>query len=193
MFPPHRPHSLSTSSRRASRGFSLTETLVTVCICGTLASIAVPSWRSATHSMKLTSVANSFSAHVHLARSEAIKRNARVVLCKSGQGTSCETEGNWAQGWIVFHDANNNGAADTGERVIGSFGALPDGYRFSGNTPVASYLSYTGTGTSKTTSGAFQAGTFTLCREGDAPAEAREIAINALGRPKIRKTSLASC
>lgn len=167
--------------------------MVTVCICGALAGIAVPSWQSAAHSMKLSSISNSFSAHVHLARSEAIKRNARVVLCKSAQGSACESGGTWAQGWIVFHDANNNGTADAGERVIGSFGALPDGYRFSGNTPVASYLSYSGIGASKTTSGAFQAGTFTLCRDGDSPAEAREIAINALGRPRIRKTALASC
>lgn len=180
-------------SRRRSRGFSLTESIVTVCLCGTLAGIAVPSWQAAAHSMRLSSISNSFSAHVHLARSEAIKRNARVVLCKSAQGSACESAGSWAQGWIVFRDVNNNGVADAGEGVIGSFGALPEGYRFSGNTPVASYLSYSGVGTSKTTSGAFQAGTLTLCREGDSPAEAREIAINALGRPKIRKATLASC
>lgn len=193
MSQPQGPAITRASRWRFSRGLSLAESLVTVCICATLAAVAVPSWQSAAHSMKLSSISNGFSAHVHLARSEAIKRNARVVLCKSAQGMSCETDGNWAQGWIVFHDANNNAAADPGERVIGSAAALPDGYRFSGNTPVASYLSYTGVGTSKTTSGAFQAGTFTLCRVGDSPAEAREIAINALGRPKVRKTTLAGC
>lgn len=193
MFLPHRPATLPSSRRRSARGLSLAESLVTVCICATLVAVAVPSWQSATHSMKLSSISNSFAAFVHLARSEAIKRNARVVLCKSAQGAACESGGSWAQGWIVFHDANNNGKADAGEQVIGSAGALPHGYRFSGNTPVAAYLSYTGVGTSKTTSGAFQAGTFTLCRDGDSPAEAREIAINALGRPKIRKATLAGC
>jgi type IV fimbrial biogenesis protein FimT len=178
--------------RRRQHGFSLSEMLAAVCICGTLAGIAVPSWQNAAHSMKLRSISSSFAAHVHLARSEAIKRNARVVVCKASGTTACAATGAWEQGWLVFHDANNNGTVDAGEQVLDSFGGLPQGYRFSGNSLVASYLSYSGVGMSRTTSGAFQAGTFTLCREG-ALTEAREIAVNALGRPKIRKSTVASC
>lgn len=178
---------------RRSAGFSLHETLVAVCLCGALAGIAVPSWQSAGHSMKLRTISNTFAGHVQLARAEAIKRNSRVVICKAAGTASCASTGGWDQGWLVFQDTNNNAALDGGEAVIGSSEALPEGYRFSGNSTVASYLSYSGVGLSRTTSGAFQAGTLTLCRTGGSPAEGRQIVLNAMGRASIRKTSVASC
>lgn len=183
---------LTPRSCLRQHGFSLGEMLASVCICGTLAAIAVPSWQTASHSMKLRAISSSFAAHVQLARSEAIKRNARVVICKASGTSGCAPAGAWEQGWMVFQDTNNNGTFDAGEGVLDTFAALPVGYRFSGNSMVASYLSYSGVGMSKTTSGAFQAGTFTLCRQGSLT-EAREIVVNALGRARIRKTAVASC
>ena len=115
------------------------------------------------------------------------------MLCKSQDGVHCVATGDWEQGWIVFHDPNNNGLCDAGESLIGSSQALPTGYRFSGNASVASYVSYSPVGMARTTSGAFQAGTFTLCRAAGATADTREIALNSAGRPKIRKATAASC
>jgi len=47
--------------------------------------------------VQLNQRANFFSA---LARSEAIKRNARAVLCPSADGSSCEASGGWHRvGW----------------------------------------------------------------------------------------------
>ncbi|MBK7989954.1 MAG: GspH/FimT family pseudopilin [Comamonadaceae bacterium] len=34
--------------------------------------------------------------------SEAIKRNSRVVLCTSSDGSTCVTSGGWQQGWTRF-------------------------------------------------------------------------------------------
>lgn len=183
----------SCLDRRSCAGFSLTESLVIVGLCALAAAIAVPAFQSATRSMRLASITNAFVGHLHLSRAEAIKRNARVVMCKSASRAGCAASGGWEQGWIVFHDANNNGALDGGEAVLDGYATLPAGYRLSGNGPVGAYLSYTGMGWTRSASGAFQAGTLTLCREGDPSLQGREIVINILGRPRIRKATLAAC
>lgn len=179
----------SLSVFRRCGGFSLAESLVIVGLLALVVAVAVPAYESATHSMRLSSITNAFLGHLQLTRSEAIKRNARVVMCKSAGRAGCAAAGGWEQGWIVFHDPNNNGALDAGEPVIGSYSALPAGYRLTGNGLVVSYLSFNGMGLTKSTSGAFQAGTLTLCREGDPTLRGREIVINVLGRPRIRKAT----
>jgi type IV fimbrial biogenesis protein FimT len=194
MFAPQPPSSRSTVRIRArAAGFSLVKTLVVLAVCAILAAVAAPSWRSTSHSQRLRAITGAFVAHVQLARSEAIKRNSRVALCKSLTGTSCVSGGSWEAGWIVFHDANNNARADAGETLIGTGQPPAQGYRVMGNGMVSAYLSYNGTGMSRSTSGAFQAGTFTVCREGPGASEGREIVISAVGRPKVRKVVVTQC
>ena len=136
---------------RAARqsGISFVKLLVALSLCATLAGLAVPSWRATAHTLRLRAIAGSFTAHVHLARSEAIKRNARVVLCKSASGRNCSVSGSWEQGWIVFHDANNNARTDAGEALLQTGLALDPEYRVMANGTLASYLSYSGVGLSR--------------------------------------------
>jgi type IV fimbrial biogenesis protein FimT len=115
------------------------------------------------NTQRSTSLGNSFSASLNLARNEAIKHNARMVLCKSADGLSCKTGGGWQQGWIVFHDVNKNALLDAAEEVIPLQGAVTRGLSLTGNTNVANYVSYSASGSAKLVCGAFQAGTFRLC------------------------------
>ena len=66
---------------------------------------------------KLDSMTSDFVGSLNVARTEAVRRNVSVSMCKSSNGTSCG--GNWEDGWIVFDD---NGAApgtvDAGEEVL---------------------------------------------------------------------------
>src|SRR5688572_23647254 len=103
---------------RRSRGFTLVELLVVLSILAVLVTAAVPLTSSIGRSMKLTALSNALLSQLHLARSEAIKRNGRVAVCKSGDGRSCLAAGGWEQGWIVYHDANNNGLHDEAEDVV---------------------------------------------------------------------------
>ena len=179
--------------RSGCAGFTLIELLVVVVLVAIVQSLAAPALSGMANSMRLTTAVNSLFSSLLLARSEAIKRNSRAVVCKSATGDTCNTTGGWEQGWIVFHDANNNAALDAGEVILSREQALPHPMRFTGNGPVASYVSYTAMGATKYPSGAFQAGTLTVCTKSWTSVAAREIKINISGRPRTLKTTVQDC
>lgn len=175
-------------------GFTLIELLVTIAIAAILAGLAAPSFRELIASSQLKSHSSSFHTSLLLARSEAIKRNSRVVLCKSADGEACTTAGGWQQGWIIFNDANDNAARDAGEVVIKRIEALTGNFSLKGNMYVANYVSYSSIGSTKLTgSDAFQAGTFTLCQISITAVKAREITIGATGRPRVNPITVTTC
>lgn len=176
-----------------SAGVTLTELLVAISIAAVLLALAVPAFDSITTSSRLTSASNDLLASLYLARSEAIKRNGRAVVCKSADGESCTTAGYWDQGWIVFADADNDAQRDSGETLLLSVPALNESLSMQGNANVARYVSYASVGASQLTSGAFQAGTITVCRVSAAGGDAREIIISATGRPRITSSTVTSC
>lgn len=174
-------------------GFTLIELLVVMTIAIILLSLAVPAMTGMLNTQKVSSFGSSFLAGLNFARNEAIKRNARAVLCKSADGLSCASSGGWEQGWIVFHDVNNNAALDTGEQVIVQQGAVSQGLRLTGNTQVASYVSYSASGSAKLISGAFQAGTFTLCLVPVSSGDVRQIVLSSTGRARLQRGSSSDC
>lgn len=174
-------------------GATLLELMVVLAVSAILLGIGIPSFAAFTSSSRLASATNELVSSLHLARSEAIKRNSRTVMCTSATGTACADSGGWHQGWLVFHDANNNAVLDAGETVILARQALPAGFSLTGNEHVSKYISYTPGGATKLISGAFQAGTLTLCNESGAPGAARQVIISSTGRPRTVKVVLASC
>jgi type IV fimbrial biogenesis protein FimT len=175
------------------QGFSLIELVTVLAIAGLLASMAAPSFSQLAASLQLTSASNALVSSLYLARSEAIKRNGRVVLCKTSDGMVCANNGSWDQGWIVFHDVNNNGLRETTETVIHRQLALGASVRVTGNATVDSYISFVSTGGTKLVGGGFQAGTLILCRASSAAGDSRQIILNAAGRPRVQKTWVSSC
>lgn len=178
---------------RKQRGFTLVEAMVTLSLATITAVAGLPTLKDVSNAMRLNSASEGYFHSLMLARSEAIKRGSRAVVCKSADMQSCTTQGRWEQGWLVFHDANNNAKLDAGEAVLARQEALPQGLRLIGNQPVASYVSYTALGNTVTPGGGFQAGTFTLCNQSAGKSNAREIVIASSGRPRTKKVSVASC
>ena len=174
-------------------GFTLVELLLVLAIGAILTLIAVPSMSGFLSSQKVSSLSAVFLSSLNLARSEAIKRNARAVLCRSANGLSCGGSGGWEQGWIVFHDANNNAQADPGETIVLQQAVLVSGPRLSGNAQVANYVSFSASGSAKLVSGAFQAGTFTLCPGSAASSDVRQIILSSTGRARSQSGSAADC
>ena len=174
-------------------GYTLVELLVVMALGTILLSIAVPSMTAMLNTQRANAAGSSFLASLNLARAEAIKRNARVVLCKSASGLSCDLTGGWNQGRITFHDVNNNAALDADEQVIERQGAMPEGLSLTGNTQVANYVSYSASGSAKLITGAFQAGTFTACLTPASSADVQQIVLSSTGRARARKGVAADC
>lgn len=186
--PPIRP---LRGVQRRLQGFTLVELLMTLAVMAVLVTFAVPSFHSLTDSSKLTAASNALLSSMRLARSEAIRRGSRVVLCKTSDGLACAERGGWEQGWMVFHDANNDGERDRSEPVIQRMQPLAASLRLTGNSTVAKYVSFLSTGGARLTGGGFQAGTLTVCNP--SAGQARLIVLNAAGRPRIQKGSPTSC
>lgn len=120
---------------RKARGFTLIEMMTAIFILAILVGLAVPSFREASLSSKLSGFANDIVASTQLARSEAIKRNVTVTMCASSDGESCNDPDGWEAGWIVLAD---EGGAN--EALVQHRHALPDEFRIVQTGAVASVL-----------------------------------------------------
>ena len=124
-----------------------------------------------------------------LARSEAIKRNASVTMCRSSNGTSCATSGGWQQGWIIFSDSGAGGNAgndtvDSDETRVLYQQNLASDYSFTGSNSIV----FQPTGLVAT------AASLTLCRQNPSPgSQERTIAVSATGRASVATTRTGTC
>jgi len=102
----------------ANRGFTLVEALVTLTLVSTLLTAGVSTMSRLIASSRITSEINHLTAHLQLARSEAVKTGQRAVLCPSSDGSSCLGSQDWAQGYMVFVDADADRERDPGETIV---------------------------------------------------------------------------
>ena len=85
-------------------GFTLVELMVTVFVASVLLAVAVPSFSRMMVTSRVSAQANELVAAINFARSEAIKRNTSMALCRASgaNATDCTSPqtGDW-QFWIV--------------------------------------------------------------------------------------------
>jgi type IV fimbrial biogenesis protein FimT len=177
---------------RRVRGFTAIELAVTLAIVSVIFAAAAPALADYIRIARVKAATTDLFDAFLLARSEAAKSNSRIVVCKSADGSACAATGGWEQGWIMFRDTNSNGARDPDDPIFLRGESMTGGLRVSGNGSVARYVSYAPDGMARLVGGGFQAGTITLCNAA-AGDDAREIIINASGRPRVQKTRVPAC
>ena len=163
----------------SSCGFSLVEMLIVLAITGILSSYALPSFNQLVNRNRQNSLLLQLFSHHQLARSEAIKQNQSIILCKSDNGQQCTPSAHWQNGWIVFADTDNNKQLSGSEPLIDSFQnhnpSLSLSYKGFGSH---NYVRYYPDGRSSTN------GSFVLCTpQGDSTA--RSLIISRTGRARL--------
>lgn len=120
---------------RDQRGFTLIELMVTIAVLAILLVVAVPGFDLVRNVSRLSAGANDVVTGLQLARSEAIRRNARVVFCQSGDAVTCSDSAAWT-GWIVATDRNADGDFADAEEVIRT-GTIAGGMQVRGSPAFA--------------------------------------------------------
>ncbi|HHH48256.1 MAG TPA: prepilin-type N-terminal cleavage/methylation domain-containing protein [Gammaproteobacteria bacterium] len=186
-------------SRKSSAGLTLVELLVTLALVAIIASQAVPGFSSMIKGNRLAAETNTLVSDINLARSEAIKRGTRVILCRSADPSaaspSCGGAANtWTTGWLVFASGDANNTYDSATDTLIRIGK-PRGGQVTIKTNATSNnnLEYDPDGT--TNEGGATA-IFAICDE-RGEAQGRQIQVNGTGRPRLVKgtpaTPIPSC
>jgi type IV fimbrial biogenesis protein FimT len=161
--------------------------LTALAILALLTALSVPAYGAFLGFYRLHSEAQMLGWALQLARSEAIKRNVRVNVCKSVDRVHCATTGSgFETGWLIHADPGRTGQPDADDPPIRIEPPAPDGITIHGNKPVANLVSYTAFGHPRELNGALQMGTFTLCRSGF---NAVHVVLANSGRIRIENTS----
>ena len=165
----------------STRGFTLIELLVTMAVAAILLAVAIPSYQSFVLNNRISSKSNDLLGALQVARSEAIKRNSRVSVCK-GTGGACVAGGTWAQGWMVFNDDGTAGTVDGTDQPIQVYPALTGTTTLGATANITNFISYLPTGMPDLAVGT--TATLSLC-PGVAGVDGRDIQIVAAGRASI--------
>jgi type IV fimbrial biogenesis protein FimT len=171
---------LSTRPHRSAAGLTLPELIVVLAIAAILAAMAVPNMGQVLQAQRFRIAVNDLYGSIGMARAQALARNARVqVRPRDAAGAD------WATGWTVFVDRDDDRRPGPGDEILFEHGALAPGIAvdFAFTSAAAPfYIAYNGAGRSTgNTSDAARFGTISLFQD----RAIRRIKINMLGRARI--------
>lgn len=177
--------------KKGVRGFTLVELLVVLSLLGVLTALAVPSFQSLLLGRRVQAAVDALASDLRFARSEAIKRSARVTICASLDGATCQGAGAlWKNGWIVFVPTAASGSFTAGDEIVRVQGAMMSIASIapaSGST--LTQFIYEPTGWAKAA-----AQTFIVTPAGNpSGVSSRTLCVSNQGRPAIRAEGVSTC
>lgn len=152
-----------------SSGFTLIELMVAIALLAILISLAVPSFTSMIKRNRVDAAASSLAVGLATARSEAVKRGVNVSICKSSDGSTCATSGDWSTGWVIYVTAGT---------PIKVFDAAGSSVTMVGDNNVQSAIIFSPTGQTTLTAD----GNITVCIAG---VTAKVVTVSASGRARV--------
>lgn len=172
------------------KGFTLIELMITVFVVAILASLAAPSMSAMLAKRSVEAASDAFVSDLRLARSEAVKRSTRVVICASTNGTSCfGTGGTWKDGWIVYVPSAANGNFASGDEIVKVQDAFPSIASIADTDGTSRFrFIFEATGWAKSSSQ-----TFVVTPSGVASGATRLICVSNNGRAGIKPQGTTTC
>lgn len=111
---------------RSSRGLTAVEVVIALTIVALALALAAPTLKDYRTHQRMRSALALFVADLSAARSEAVQRGSRVVVCPVTEGMLCRDRATieWQDGWLVFEDANDDRERQASEPVLRATPAL---------------------------------------------------------------------
>lgn len=160
------------------RGFSLIEMMVAVALLGMIAALAAPSMADFALRQRVSSQANELMLSLAFARSEAIKRNEKIVLLPETNSAA-----GWEDGWCIGPKISMTSCDHASRLKV--FEAKPL-VSVSSEDFVGTPLTFNPDGTIFPQQGDFSV---TSPELSSSSLDARCINVNPQGRPSIRKVA----
>jgi type IV fimbrial biogenesis protein FimT len=175
-------------------GITIVELVVSLAVVSILVTTGVPAFSSFLQTNRVSESTFDLFGTINLARSEAVKRRTRVVLCRSSNPTastpSCGGSANtWTTGWLVFASGDTNNTYQPGTDTLLGIGLVDSpGISVITNSTSNNNLEYNSDGTTNESGGTAR---FAVCDKRGGK-YGRQVNVPPHGRPKFIKGSTAS-
>lgn len=168
-------------------GFTLIELMVTITIATILMMVAVPSFVQFRRNTGLSDAVSGFITSANTARANAMKQGRNTFLVPTDNALG------WKSGWLVFADADWDGAYTAGtDELVSSHEAVPDDVVITtqaGDTLGSKYLMFNGSGYPRMKNGSIASGNMVM----NTADRSSTILIHVGGRVRSCKTGSTGC
>ena len=114
-------------TKRHARGFTLIELMMTLAVIAILLAVAAPAFGGLIQSTQAQSSRSALVTALNTARIFAVSKTANVVVCPSNDQRYCGHTTEWQHGWLIFIDADRDGARGDDEDLLNAAQAQPAG------------------------------------------------------------------